>query len=302
MYRLLIITLLKICKRFVKMIPFPKVRKAIKQRVKDMLKYANLPKRKDFSKITSKVMMEKETLQYIIKNKCSVSRYGDGEIGFLLFDNFKHFFQPNNKELQNKLKFILKNPIDSCLICLPKWMFHPSDVQWYKNCQSMYFFSFRKYILDKYNYGSANIFTSESFDQGNYDEIIKIWKDKPIVIITCKNSAFIEDDRLFRKDQIIKVIETKAVDAFSDYDNIMNQIVNDENITKDCIIVASLGLTATVLAYDLSKLGYRCIDIGNITNAYKYFMKEMPAADDLRLSGDFVDGVTDIKKFIKNNN
>lgn len=39
-----------------------------------------------------------------------------------------------------------------------------------------------------------------------------------------------------------------------------------------------------------------------ICNAYKYFMKEMPAADDLRITGDFVDGVTDIKKFIKKKN
>lgn len=299
MYRFIIIMLLKICKTFAKLIPFSKLRKPIKKKINNMLKYANLPKYKDFSKIKSKVLLEKETLQYIVENKCSVSRYGDGEIGFLLFDKFKHFFQPNNKELQSKLKFILKNPVDNCLICLPKWMFYPSDVQWYKNCQSMYFFAFRKYILDNYNYGAANIFTSESFDQGNYDKIIEIWKDKPIVIITGKNSAFIEDDRLFRKDKIVKIIETKAVDAFSDYDNIINQVVTDKNITKDCIIVASLGLTATVLAYDLSKIGYRCIDIGNITNAYKYFMKEMPAADDLRITGDFVDGVTDIKKFIK---
>lgn len=302
MSRSFMLILLKICKMFVELIPVKKIRRMLRHKIKNTVLKINTPKDKDFTKIKANFLFEKEALQYIVKNKCSVSRYGDGEIGFLLFDKFKHFFQPYNKELQDKLKFILKNPIDSCLICLPKWMFYPSNIQWYKRCQAMYFFAFKKYILDNYKYGSANIFTSESFDQGNYDDIIKIWKNKPVVIITGKNSAFIEDDRLFKKDKIIKVIETKAVDAFSDYDNILSQILNDKNITKDCVIVASLGLTATVLAYDLSKLGYRCIDIGNVTNAYKYFMKEMPAADDLRITGDFVDGVTDIKKFIKKKN
>lgn len=43
-----------------------------------------------------------------------------------------------------------------------------------------------------------------------------------------------------------------------------------KKITCDDLILIALGHTATVLAYDLSKLGYQAIDIGHIDIEYEW--------------------------------
>jgi hypothetical protein len=43
---------------------------------------------------------------------------------------------------------------------------------------------------------------------------------------------------------------------------------------KNILILISLGPTATVLAYDLAKLGYWAIDIGHIDNEYEWLKLE----------------------------
>ena len=42
---------------------------------------------------------------------------------------------------------------------------------------------------------------------------------------------------------------------------------------KSKLILIALGPTATVLAYDLHKLGYQVVDIGHIDIEYEWFLK-----------------------------
>ena len=43
---------------------------------------------------------------------------------------------------------------------------------------------------------------------------------------------------------------------------------------KNKLILIALGPTATILAYDLYKLGYRAIDIGHIDIEYEWFLRK----------------------------
>ena len=47
-----------------------------------------------------------------------------------------------------------------------------------------------------------------------------------------------------------------------------------DNISKETLIIISLGPTATVLAYDLSLMGYQAIDIGHIDNEYEWYLRK----------------------------
>lgn len=238
-------------------------------------------------------MTDKETIEYIIQNKCSIARYGDGEIGYLLFDNFKHFFQPHNKLLQKKLKYILDNPIDSCVIGIPFWMANKAKCDWDKCCHLNYFDRFWPLLKKKYKYAAANCFGINSLNNGNLQLLKKIWEDRDILLITGEKSTFIWDERLFNNIKSVEFIYTKAVDAFSEYDKIIDSI-ELVNTDKNKLILISLGLTATVLAYDLSIKGYQAIDIGHITNYFLQFVGEMSNIEVLRNEGKFIDGVTDI--------
>ena len=59
------------------------------------------------------------------------------------------------------------------------------------------------------------------------------------------------------------------------------EIANQENP----LILISLGPTATVLAYDLSKTGVQAIDIGHITNMYDRLVYGKAKPEDLPFSG-----------------
>ena len=62
-----------------------------------------------------KIMSDIETIEYIVKYKCSLTRFGDGEIRSIF--GYDLAFQVRNEELSNKLKEV-KNT-EKCLVALP---------------------------------------------------------------------------------------------------------------------------------------------------------------------------------------
>ena len=57
------------------------------------------------------------------------------------------------------------------------------------------------------------------------------------------------------------------------YDKIITQIRKFE-INKNILILVSLGQTASVLSYDLSKLGFQVIDIGHTDVEYEFYLRK----------------------------
>ena len=55
------------------------------------------------------------------------------------------------------------------------------------------------------------------------------------------------------------------------YDKIKDTILHVAEM--DDLICISLGPSATVLAYDLAKLGYQALDIGQIDNEYDWYLR-----------------------------
>ena len=45
--------------------------------------------------------------------------------------------------------------------------------------------------------------------------------------------------------------------------------------SKENLILLALGPTATILAYDLCRLGYQALDIGHIDIEYEWFLKKV---------------------------
>jgi hypothetical protein len=47
-----------------------------------------------------------------------------------------------------------------------------------------------------------------------------------------------------------------------------------ENVQPEDLVLLCLGPTATVLAYDICRLGIQAIDLGQIDNEYEWFLKK----------------------------
>ena len=104
----------------------------------------------------------------------------------------------------------------------------------------------------------------------------KIWNNRNILIIEGEKTRLGYGNGLFNNSKSIKRIVCPIKSAFKVYDKILYYIRN-LNIDKDTLILISLGPTATVLTYDIIKLGFRnqVIDFGHFDIQYEYFLRKV---------------------------
>ena len=74
---------------------------------------------------------------------------------------------------------------------------------------------------------------------------------------------------------------------FDCYDDILHAV--EHHSDKKDLILLSLGMTATVLAFDLSQLGYQAIDLGHLDVEYEWFRQN--AIEKVSLVGKYVNEV-----------
>lgn len=225
------------------------------------------------------IMTIEETILYIIKNRCSVSRFGDGEFN-LLSDN-PIGFQKNESTLVSQLrKVVLAEENTKCLICLPGIFQYEEE---YEKSTRKYFLKLlvhkRKewysYCNMNYCYGNADITRCylELLDKSKaekYFELLKqIWNKQRIVIVEGELTRLGVGNDLFENAKEIYRILCPAINAYSCIEKIEEYIKN--NVSKERLILLALGPTATVLAPRLSVLGFQAVDIGNIDKEYEWY-------------------------------
>lgn len=219
------------------------------------------------------------TIDEIVKGKLSISRYGDGE--FKLADGIDISFQKANISLQNKLKEILKVKNNGFLVCIPDifndlsiyteepksyWGLHVAKYRskWYKllNKESEYGNSFISRCYYQYN--------DKSHCKDTFKALKKIWNNREVVLIEGRKSRLGIGNDLFNNVASIERILVPEINAYDKYDDILKEA---KKIDKKKLILLAAGPTATVLAYDLYKLGYQSIDIGHIDIEYEWFLR-----------------------------
>lgn len=220
-----------------------------------------------------------ETLDYILDQKISICRFGDGE--FNLIDGQSIGFQRASPQLSYKLNSVLASKDKNVLICLPGILTYPNEYtrktrlfwnrllvnkrkEWYQHidlsCQ----------------YGNSDItrcyigIKNKTNTQTYFKKIKHLWKDKSILLVEGTQSRLGVGNNLFSESKNIRRILCPAIDAFESYARIITSIVN--HASKEDLILIALGPTATVLAFDLAKLGYTAFDIGNIDNEYEWYL------------------------------
>jgi glycosyltransferase family protein len=99
--------------------------------------------------------------------------------------------------------------------------------------------------------------------------IKQIWKDRDVYLVEGYSSRLGVGNNLFMGANSVKRILCPSQNAFSKYNEIIFKI--EHLVPHNALILIALGMTATVLAYDLSKLGYQAIDIGHIDVEYCWF-------------------------------
>jgi glycosyltransferase family protein len=239
------------------------------------LRYYQLNAKKHIS-IMPCIYNEIMTLKEVAQKKCSVARYGDGEIAICLGEGIR--FQEYNADLAQRLREILKNDsLENLFVCIAPHVNSSYILTSRVNAFVYKFISRRGYQYLKLlksgkKYGSAYISRPDAFEFKNEELeqyrclLRKLWDNRDVLIVTGKGSRFELIPDLFDNIKSAEFIYSLSKNAFSQYDELLSKV---NSYSKDKLILIALGPTATVLAYDLAKKGYQAIDIGHLPSCYE---------------------------------
>lgn len=229
-------------------------------------------------KVIPKVASIDETIQHIVENRCSISRFGDGEM-LLTSPNRKIGFQKGDPILAQRLREVLTSHNEGHLVCISDTF---SDLYRYnrkaRRFWRTHFFLYGKwwdhYLVAERLYYNTFItrpymdFASKEASGSWFHNMKAIWKDRDLVFIEGEKSRLGVGNDLFDNVKSIRRILCPARDAFNRYNDILNEA---QKLDKDVLFLIALGPTATVLAYDLFKSGYQAIDAGHVDIEYEWW-------------------------------
>ena len=250
-----------------------------------------------YKKNSYNIISDEKTVDKIVDEKYSLCRYGDGEIKWMLGIKQKSF-QNDNDDLRRKLLEILCEPNNSkVLIAIPLALNNLNDLTISASSYWMRFIvkyhkRWESIISKEKEYSNTNI-TRPYMDYKNknhnimknkFENLKCIWNDRNVIIVEGKYSRLGVTNDLFKNTKSIKRIICPSFNAFDKYNEICLSILN--NYSKNDLILISLGPTATIISYELSKKNIQCIDIGHIDVEYEWFLEG--SKDKTSISGKFV--------------
>ena len=255
-----------------------------------------------------KIATPEDTLDRIIKDKCSISRLGDGEFDLIWGIGIR--YQKVNENLTKRLLQILKSDEEKLLVGIGNALDF-SYLKKYTDFANNFWkgwlcdnkFKILKLLSKTKQYYSAQISRfymdyKDKTNAGKYVEKLKsLWDKKDVLIVEGEFSRLGVGNDLFNNMNSIQRIICPAENAFDIYDGILKEVLR---YGKDKLILLALGPTATVLAYDLYKAGYWAVDIGHVDIEYEWFLRK--ATEKIKIETKYVNEAKDGEKDIQSIN
>ena len=224
-----------------------------------------------------RIMGRSETLEYIHEHKCSIGRYGDGEIGLMVM--MPRSFQKSSLRLRKELIQVSKVDDPGFLVCIPRLVVSQDDVtegtaRWWRSYLRRCGWIWRYFFSHGQEFGDSLITrpwmetqSAENFEMC-FSMLSEEWKDKDVVMIEGEKSRIGVGNDFLGKAKSVKRILCPAKNAYSKIDEIESAALR---FSKECLILIALGPAATVLAYRLYKKGFRALDIGHMDIEYEWY-------------------------------
>lgn len=231
-----------------------------------------------FARRKIKVASIEETIEKIVRDQSSVSRFGDGE--FYLMDGRSIGFQDADIELSKRLVEVVESTNSNHLVCIGSGInpvnydiFSKENLKWTTNHYRFEAANILKYLDSSRKYYNTLIsrFWIPLRDKNRARKIAsrlkEIWRGRDVVIVEGKETRMGVGNDLFADVKSCRRILCPASNAYNKYSEIL---YTAKTFPKDSLFLIALGPTATVLAYDLYKEGYQAIDIGHIDLEYEW--------------------------------
>lgn len=233
-----------------------------------------------------------QTLDALIDGK-SIARFGGGDL-WTMEGGFEMFQKPS-AELTRRLREVLTSEDPDLLIGIPSFTYELST----ELADGMWEYCLRsaprlRRILNPYlktgiTYAATEVSLAhstfgEGFDRGAYfEKCRRIWDGARVVLIHGEGifDGFTHD--IFDNASSVDHLLVPKHDAFDQYDDILGRALQ---APVESLMIAILGPTATVLAYDLHRAGYRALDLGHIAKSYDWWREDRAAATERFFAAD----------------
>ena len=205
------------------------------------------------------ILSPETTLDIILQRKISFSRIGDGEFDLIIGE--KNIFNKDDEKLKKRLIEINKEKnTPSCLVCLN---YYSEDNKWFLYHGT----HLLPRVMDTLSFGLEEYgdayFLLSLIKNKDYTKTRSnnLWKNKNVLFV-CRQNSLVREDilNIFSEVNNKDYLDVPALNAFDIYDSILEKITT---YPKDWIIYLECGATASVLAWDLAKLNYQALDMGD---------------------------------------
>lgn len=235
---------------------------------------------KNPNNIYPKIKDRNTSLQKLINSECSIARFGDGEFYLILNQNI--LFQKSSETLSQRLKEILASTDNNIMIAIPNVF---ASLDEYTDSSAKFWRKFMAYkretiysLLDFNNQYYDSLLSRAYLDLNDkskckeyFENFKKIWDNKNIIFVEGEASRLGYKNDLFNNAKSIKRIICPVKNAFDKYSEIFEFCKTQP---KNSLFILALGPTATVLAYDLAKEGFRALDLGHLDIEYEWFLQK----------------------------
>lgn len=237
-----------------------------------------------------------ETLEKL-RQGCSMSRYGDGELDMILNRRFSTFQEPDEK-LIRRLKEILKSRLPGHLVCLPDiyggfWNKDEANRKWFRRHladggrrRDYDLFDMDREYFNAFITRPYKDYVDKSGAEERFLALKKLWDGRDITVIEGYKTRFGVGNGLIGNAKSCERILGPAVNAFDRYEELLEEAKKTD---KNRLVLIALGHTATVLAYDLAREGYQALDIGHLDIEYEWFLRK--TARKIPIEGKYVNEV-----------
>ena len=227
-----------------------------------------------------KVKSIPETIDKILKEGCSICRFGDSEFLYLI-EKRNLPYQKQDERLRKYFIKILNSEKSNILVGLPVGYYSlnnlkPSSKTTWRAVISWTYPGLKKYLKKDKIYYNASMtrlymdYEDRSHSGKWFKKIRSIWKNQNILLIEGEKSRLGVGNDLFKNATSVKRVLGPAHNAFDQFDNLLNFAKKQ---SKEHLVLIAMGPTAKPLAYDLALAGFQALDIGNLDVEYEWFLR-----------------------------
>lgn len=226
-----------------------------------------------------------DSLAELLKTGGSISRFGDGELGTLF--GITPEFQEYDEKLVSRLMEVLdsagKNEPDH-YVAIPYAM---KSVRGLTKASKWFWLTWAAQNRHKLSvlYGGSSHFLDSQISRFYINRMSReeslhylglwqsLWNGKKVLLAEGCLTRFGVNNDLFDGCSTVYRVLCPAKNAWSSYESILETVVRAvESLNVELVLIA-LGPTATVLSFDLAKLGIQAIDVGNMDMEYEWFKR-----------------------------